>query len=303
MAAAEPVDRIDHELEERICDRARDFDPPALLGLLRESFPGRSIRLRAKEMASPQRTMVDSVVFEGDEIAVYLNAGLLSSSSPLPSYFTDLLIGREPDSGLHRLLEALNEVILALRVEALWPEASPRLFPWAQRFRRGTVGLSAPASPSTLHWIFRSVFPELRTTVRRTNRQVHVALADVCLGQTPLGSGALGGEIGVPTAGFDVWLRADDPESLDGRAWAVEGKRRIESLVLPALAFTGVPLRVLLLELGPAPALALQNDIYLGFHPLAAKAPPHVSILFDGRASDVGEDATQSTNLAPLHRP
>lgn len=303
MAAAEPTDPLDHELEARICDRARDFDPPALLRLLSEHFPGRPIRLRAYESSSPQRTMVQSIVFESDEIAVYLNAGLLSSTSPLPSYFNELLIGRPHDSGLHRLLEALNEVILALRVAALWPEASPRLLPWvkpwAQTLRRGAVGLSAPASPNTLHWIFHSVFPELRVTVRRTDRQYNVALADVCLGQTPLGLGALGGEIGVPAAGFDVWLRADDPESLDGRAWAVEGKRRIASLVLPALVFTGVPLRVLLLELGPAPALALRNDIHLGFHPLAAKAPPHVSILFDGRTSDVGEDAIPRMNLAP----
>ncbi|MEO7329031.1 MAG: hypothetical protein ABI193_10660, partial [Minicystis sp.] len=225
MRAAEPTDPTDPELEARLRERARDFDPPALLAVLRESFPGRPIRLRANEEASPQRTMVDSIAFEGDEIAVYLNVGFLSSRSELPSYFTELLTGREPDSRLHRLLAALNEVILALRVEALWPEASPRLFPWAQRFRRGVVGLSAPASPSTLHWIFRSVFPELRITVHRSDREIMVPLAEVCLDQTRLGSGALGSEIGVPPAGFDVWLCAGDPESFDGRAWAVEGKR------------------------------------------------------------------------------
>lgn len=308
MRAAEPTDPHDAALPARIAARARDFDAPALLALLRSAFPGRTLRLRAFESASPQRTLVHAVVFDGDEIAVYLNAGLLSSTSPLPSYFTELLIGRAPDSSLHGLLASLNEVLLGLRVEALSPETSPRLFPWAPGFRRAAVGLSAPASPSTLHWIFRAVFPELRVVVRRSDRALRVPTADVCLGQTPLGRGALGGEAKVPAPGFDVWLRADAPETLDGRAWGVEGRRRIEALVLPALAFTGVPLRVLLIELGPASALALREEIHLGFHALAAQAPPHVSVLFDGRASEVavaldeveeaGGEGTVLTNLA-----
>ena len=134
--AAEP------SLEARIQARARFFDAPALLALLLDAFPGRPIRFASHPSRATRGTIVHAVSFEPEHILVTLNLGLESVSSPLPSYFLELLAHPRIGPGLTHLLAIADDRLLRDRVEALDPEASKRLVPSPRALREDAAKIA-----------------------------------------------------------------------------------------------------------------------------------------------------------------
>src|SRR4051812_834758 len=100
------------ELANSISHRARDFELGALVSLLKAKFPGRPLRFRSQPALAPRATPIEEIRFEQDAIVVTLNSGFFSSTSSLPSYFLEWLVGPEPVSGLEAILAVLDDRLL-----------------------------------------------------------------------------------------------------------------------------------------------------------------------------------------------
>src|SRR5689334_8044616 len=108
-------------LEDRISARARDFDAPALVALLRDAFPTRPIRFASHMSPATQGSIVHAVTFAVDHVLVTLNLGLGAVTSPLPSYFLDHLAHARIGPALAHPLAIADDRILRDRMDALAP--------------------------------------------------------------------------------------------------------------------------------------------------------------------------------------
>src|SRR5260221_6738864 len=78
-------------LADRIQANARAFDAPSLVSVLREAFPRLPIRFASHDSRSTHDAIVHAVDFAPDHVTITLNLGQGSATSPLPSYFLELL--------------------------------------------------------------------------------------------------------------------------------------------------------------------------------------------------------------------
>lgn len=226
-------------LEEEVTRRARSFDIPALLGVLRQrlGYQEGEIEYDSHPSLAHQGNLIHAVAFHREaahkRVVITVNLGLRSANSPLPFYFFKLL--EELDSpALGNLLAFLDHYLLRDCFVMLQPERAPALVTDWPRTLRSLVRLLRPESPSGLHWIFQRVFPELETTVRRTGQRENLHTAGVRLGMYSLGSGsALGGVASVPARGLDVTLYCASPRDGTGVPWIKEVPRRLAEQVLP----------------------------------------------------------------------
>src|SRR5512140_2693100 len=77
-------------LAARITAAARLFELPSLVRLLRSRFPDHALHFQGRSSLACAPSIVDGVEFGASRIVVQLNLGLLSSTSPLASYFVRL---------------------------------------------------------------------------------------------------------------------------------------------------------------------------------------------------------------------
>src|SRR5262249_20634339 len=139
-------------------------------------------------------SIVHAVDFAPDHVTVTLNLGQGSATSPLPSYFLELLADPSVGPALAGLLGVADHRLLGDRVDALRPEASPRLLRRPHGLREDALALARPASPITARWIFAAVYPELGVTVRRAPVRRFLPADGLRLGFAALGRAAFGDE-------------------------------------------------------------------------------------------------------------
>lgn len=150
-----------------LVQRAPDFELGALLAaLFQHGFGWNELRFEGVRELSPGRgALVRGLRLEErpTRLAIIeLNAGLLSRASPLPEYFREFASRLpDPDAFIH-FLGFWDSVQLRALAYALFPRLS------VGRSRALGSGYRARlhlASPMSLHWLFRSLFPELRVEV------------------------------------------------------------------------------------------------------------------------------------------
>jgi hypothetical protein len=289
-------------LEEAIQRRARDFELPALLALLRARFPRRTIRFRSRPSRALEPTLVDAVDFEPEEVWITVNVGLASSTSPLPSYFIEMLAHPRAGPALEGLLGLADDQLLRDRGDGAAPAASERMVEGAQAMRKNALDLARPASPLGLSWVLEKVFPELRVFVRRAAVERRMPALDARIGQVTLGVSALGGEAEVKTPGLDVILVTDESTTWSGEPWPREARRRLVEHVYPVLGSAAAHLRVLFVDREAAGKLHVYGPGELGFDPLGRGKIPEIMTLFEGRVPSA-DGASPASNLALPARP
>jgi hypothetical protein len=252
--------------------RAREFSLPALLdvlqlldyrpdeieflGVMSYAFPGSLIH-SVNFLSAPRRM-----------VRISLHMGLLSAQSPLPSYFLKYAESLEIDA-LFDFLGFFDHHLLKRRAASLYPERDRTLFAdWSETQAQllQLVGLTAP---STLHWLFQRVYPELGIEVRRSTERKPLNAEGVVLGNAKLGEAcAFGGGTTVPVGGLEVTLYSEEELTPTGTAWAVEASQRLNRQVFSALGETDVYLTVYLVIMEQTSWLMMEDERYLGFEPL-----------------------------------
>lgn len=274
---------MDPALEARLKNEASSFDLRALVDvLLLDGYSHDQIELRSHRSMLHQGALIHSVELRKKperRAVVTLNVGLLAIQSPLPSFFLALVdqLDQEPFA---EFIAWFDDRLLKDRLAGLFPEREEGLLPGWEAACRDRLRLLRMTSPSTLHWLFRLVYPELEVTVRRGTMRRRVRSEGILLGTTILGEGAaMGGYANVPTGGFEVTLYGWSELSAAGVPWAVEAPRRLQRSVLPLLGDVPFHLRVVLtlrdqagfahLEAKPeAPPTTRLAPSYLGYDPL-----------------------------------
>jgi hypothetical protein len=288
-----PLDRPDREdsgsdpwaleklaLADAITRRARDFTLPALLDALAAlGLRFGDIEFRSQRGQAYQRSLVHSVELSAAprRALVYLNIGLLAAQSPLPSYITGLLADGEHDGdALIAFLGLLDHPLLRERALAEYPERDRRVFCDWDRDQTLLLHLMALQSPSSLHWLFQRIYPELAVEVGRHLQDHHLVTSQVILGSTYLGeSRALGGQVKLAAGSMSVTLYCEEPSSYSGRPWAREARRRLHGFILPLLEDKNMFLDVWLIfferdTLAHLIADRRLPDSFLGYDPLGA---------------------------------
>ena len=259
------------ELEHEIARRAPEFDPLALVGvLLHAGYAREEILFRSNPTDASAGSLVVSIEFHSlppRRVVVTLNLGLLGSQSPLPSYFKQLLASGEiEEGGFLEFLHFFDHHLIRGQLEGVEPELPGGAFADFDQTKRDYLRLMGLGSPSTLHWLFQLVFPELDVRVTRGTMTRTVPLDGIRLAVSRLGgSGVMGGRARVPVAGFAVTLYCEEEHSDFGHPWVEEVRRRLDSLAFPTLADASLDLRISLVIRSEKVWARLSHESYLGF--------------------------------------
>jgi len=295
------------QLEQHIRERIRDFDMPALLGLLAQQGYGESdIEYRSHRTLVHQSHLVHDIQFihvPRRRVVITVNIGLLSAKSPLPAFLLQTMEQMDPleSERMERFLGYFDHELLRARFAGLYPERSDSLLPGWEEAAPCRLNLLRLTSPSTLHWLFSQLFPEAEVAVKREARSRPVAAQIPQLSASVLGGPtALGGFASVPTGGLEVSLFLNESRCAKGAPWMTEASHRLSQQVLPLLGKLALPLTVWLVlrdQSGPA---RLQQDSYLSYAPLVSAEEPHQHILlFRGEATHSAANATQQLSSMP----
>ena len=274
-------------LEQRIRERIRGFDIPALLDVLAASGYGDAeIEYRSHRTTVHQSHLVHDIQFihrPSKRIIITVNMGLLSAQSPLPSFMMRTLEQFDHER-FERFIGFFDHLLLEECFSGLFPERNAALLPgWLEAGKDRLRLLRAP-SPSTLHWLFLKIYPEAELSVRREVRRQRVAAREMRLGASALGEGdAMGGFASIPTGGMEVKIFCDEPLSSSGVSWAVEARRRFDANLAPLLSESVLMLTVILVLRDQEGVLRIERDSHLGYDPLqGAPVQTQQVLLFSG---------------------
>jgi hypothetical protein len=285
------VDRVQMllGLEREIASRIREFDVLALLRLLQAlGFEPQEIQFASHHSTTSQVGLIHDIEFLHEPVRlvrIILNMGLLSSQSPLPSYFMKKMDTGEVDTrSFVDFIGYFDHLSLQGYLEQIYPETNRHLFPDWPRTKRRYLHLLNLRSCVTLHWLFQSVFPELGLSVERVSLPRGVKTTPLRLGEVTLGSDAVfGKKTSIPVLGRRVTLLTDAELTDSGQPWPAEIKRRLEEIILPILAAVGMDLEVLLVVQAQKSWAKLQEESYLGYDKLQGGQDLHRRIkVFSG---------------------
>lgn len=279
-----PPQSPNQALANAIVRRAHEFTLPALLDALAAlGLRAEELEFRSHRSQAHQAFLIHSVELRDNpsRAIVRLNIGLLAGQSPLPSYFFALLDDGEHDTdALLYFLALFDHPLLKARARAEYPERDRQCVADWEHDQGLVLRLMALQSPSSLHWLFQRVYPELGVAVGRLVQQRTLATEQVIMGSSALGeSRALGGKVSLATGGVAVTLYCDAPTSPAGRPWAQEAARRFDTHILPLLREQNFFLDIWLVILDGSPTAHLVADPrapdgFLGYEPLGGSASP-----------------------------
>src|SRR5438105_5191361 len=200
-------------LQDKVHEAAARFSLPALLDLLHHlGYQGDDVEFKSSPALAHQAALIQSVDLPpgpGALVEVMVNLGLLGAQGPLPSYFKELL-SRQHEGSLEEFLGFFDHQLIKNRALTLYPERDPSLVQDLEGTKRRLLALLGIKSPSTLHWLFTLIFPELGVSVRRSVQRQQLKTDGVLLGSAVLGRGcAFGGIARVPVGGINVMLSAE----------------------------------------------------------------------------------------------
>jgi hypothetical protein len=227
--------------------RASQYELGALLtALFRHDFDWDSIRFEGVRELYPERAELVRGLRVQEKPArlaiVELNTGLLSRQSPLPDYFRDFARRLHDPDAFIRFLGFWDSV----QLRALAYASHPRL--GAGRSRALIHGYRARlhlASPMSLSWLFRSIFPELRVEVAAAVFRQRTQSGRARVGSTLDGRLVIGAEFSERRPGFRVRLCAESAACEGVLDWESEALARLERIE-PVLARVRRPLEIVL---------------------------------------------------------
>jgi hypothetical protein len=260
------------ELERELSRRATEFDPVSLVQLLHNDlgYGSEDVFFQSNHAYTSATALVQSVEFESDpvrHVVVTLNLGLLGTQSPLPSYFKQLLSGRDLDEGgLLEFIRFFDHRVIQGFINAADPARDGTTFKDFDQTKRSYLALLGLRSTSSLHWLFELIFPELGVRVEPSTLTRTMPLEGVRLNATTLGSPAvLGGQARIPAPGFEVTLYCDEERTDFGGPWVESVRQRLDDVAFPALAASAIDLRVTLVIRSETVHARLSYESYLGF--------------------------------------
>lgn len=262
------------ELERRIRAQIQSFDVPALLDLLESiGYDPREVEFRGHLGASPRPSIIQDIEIRGNtdvaastdaKITITVNVGLLSCRSPLPSYLQRLCQELETSDPMLELLRMLDRSLLSTRLTSDRPE---RIVDGWSDVRRDFLSIHGLDSPMGLHWLFRTVFPELGVRARRLTDGYRVPFDTARLGEASLGRCVFGNTARIRVHDIEVTLVSSE-STHEGTPWPGVADFRIRRYILPLLDEVCMNLTVAFVLLDRSSYARLIPTSYVGYDPL-----------------------------------
>jgi hypothetical protein len=277
-------------LQKKIAAKISRFDPIALLRLLYSmGYSPEQIRFASHFSTTAQGSLIHAIEFveEPEPLArITINLGLLSAQSPLPSYF----FKRLDDSNLDNqafvdFIHFFDHLLVSNLLLHIYPELNAQLFPDWELSKRCYLHLCNLKAFSTVHWLFRQIYPELGLRVQKAMLRQDIQTLPITMGQEKLGGvGVLGGRLRLPINGYRVTLLASGENTSDGRWWPNEVRRRLRESLFPIFSAVGLHLEVVLVIESSNAQARLGPRSFLGFVKLKPRNQGAQRItLFNGR--------------------
>ncbi|MHC1724562.1 MAG: type VI secretion system baseplate subunit TssG [Syntrophobacteraceae bacterium] len=258
-------------LKERISREIYRFDIISLLFVLHTmGYPRDQIFFRSHYNLSSQPSLLEKIEFHDTplpQVIIYVNLGLMSVQTPLPSYFFEKLDqGFLDTEAFADFLAFFDRRLLGKYILSIYPEVNPEVFPDWEMAKRQYAGMLNLRSCSTLHWLFNLVFPELGVQVEKAMLSRGLETNDIVLGRSFLdGSSVFGKRTSVPVQGQRVVLTSDDEVTGTGAPWPREIRERMESMIFPLLKSVGIDLEVFLIIRSQKSWARLHAESFLGY--------------------------------------
>lgn len=285
------------DLEARIEREAGRFDLRPLMQVLASLGYAREEILFESTTERSTGGVVNAVKFltrPYRHVRVTVNVGLLGDNSLLPSYFLQI-VEKSPDPDrFFDFIRFFDHKLIDAYYRAAYPESDPSVFRDFDDVQRSFTRMLGVGSTSTLTWLVKLFFPELRVSVLRHGFKSTTASHAFRTGASRLdGTGILGRVYESDAAGFLVDLIADEETDGAGRSWPHVVRSRLEERLVPVLAPHRLPLVVRLRVLYHASwvhmALPFADEAqgYLGFERLRGDAEEgHTLVIYRGIVGD-----------------
>ena len=279
-------DRFDEYLE-KIRQSLHLFDPISLLRVLQYAgVPLDEINFRSHFSFASQSRLVESIDLINEALTLTFNVGLLSSQSPLPSYFF-----REIDEGLIELesfqdfINLFDHTLIKHYLQSIYPELNHYLFPnWSRSVRR-RIRLQNMRTVAGVHWLFQRVYPDLMLDVSKQGQERRIEIDGLKLGAFQLGDDAIfGRQVGRDVLGIRASIYVDEEFDGTGTPWFKTIRNRFEQLVVPILSSVGVDLELVLVFSDRTMDLGFNETSFLGYDRIAGgDESDHRVVLFRGQ--------------------
>ncbi len=213
---------------------------------------------------------------------VKLNLGLLTASSPLPSYYRRCLEKGEIDEERFiSFIQFFNHHVIKSIIKFTWVE---RFFIRDWDFvKMASLSMMGLDSVSSIHWMFSLFFPELELSVNKCVKELRMTSADFCLGISRLGEKyALGGYVRRRIRAYTVALRSDIAQTETREFWPNEIRKRLNERIFPLMKKTNIYLIITFTIDQYKRATYLNPQSYLGFTSLGEMTSNFTWSLFEG---------------------
>lgn len=258
-------------LKARISKEIHQFDIVSLLYILHEmGYRQEQIFFVSQYDLSSQPSLLRKIEFRDKpqpRVVVFVNIGLLSVQTPLPSYFFHKLDQGFMDvEAFGQFLAFFDQRLLREFILAIYPEINPDVFPDWELAKKRFVGMLNLRSSATLHWLFTTVFPELSVQVEKGILSRSVTTRDIVLGKSLLdGNSIFGNKVSTPVHGLIVVLTSNEERTCTGVPWPREISERMEQMIFPLLKSVGIDLEVFLIIRSQKSWAKLNTESYLGY--------------------------------------
>ncbi len=260
-----------NSLKTRISKEIHRFDIVSLLYILyKMGYSQEQIFFVSQYDLSSQSSLLRNIEFRDKpqpRVIVFVNIGLLSVQTPLPSYFFHKLDQGFMDAdAFGQFLAFFDQRLLREYILAIYPEINPDIIPDWELAKKRFVGMLNLRSCATLHWLFTTVFPELCVQVEKGILSRSVTTRDIVLGKSLLdGNSIFGNKVSTPVHGLRVALTSNEERTCTGVPWPREIGERMESMIFPLLKSVGIDLEVFLIIRSQKSWAKLNIESYLGY--------------------------------------
>lgn len=287
-------------IEQKIVRDARKFDLRPLVDLLhRIGYAPEEILFESSEDRATGG-VVDAVRFltkPNRTAVVTVNLGLLGDATLLPSYFLQMVEKSADPDRFYDFIRFFDHRLIEGFYRASYPESDESAFRSFSEVQRSFTRMLGMGSTSTLAWLVKLLFPELRVKVARRAIKNTTAAHAFRTGIARLdGTGILGKVYESDAAGFVVDLVAEEEMDGAGRAWPHEVRTRLDERLLPILAPHRLPLVVRLRVLFHASWAEVDAPFsaekgYLGFERIRGDAEAgHTVVLYRGITGETRDE-------------
>ena len=261
----------DRELEKEIEKKIFKFDVQPLLYLLNKlGYTEDNIMFKSAYSTCSQPSLLAGIQFiekPKPEVVIYVNWGILSPQTPLPSYIFKTI--GDSFGGSKSFIDFVNffdHHLFKSFIAASYPETYDISGVSWEDLKRSFLKLTGIKSVSSLHWLFQKIYPELDVNVKKTILKQDAYNDGLRLGYCKLGDPhSLGRSTSLPVNAFTITLYADGAYDYCMVPWPVEALKRFDRDVRQFLSNLNVNMELFLIIREQNTMARLSLESYLGY--------------------------------------